>query len=92
MITATADGLYALLLTNDLGARVLGGPYRDIDLVLNDCFDEILGANVDRRSVFYAEVRNGVPTVLEFPDGAFPGDPGAAQWDDWDDAAFSRPG
>jgi len=66
------DGMYAMTIEPDLSTRVLGGPFDDIDYVLDACFDELMATDRDHDSVFYADVRGNSLSVRAFPQGAFP--------------------
>ncbi|MFN0130940.1 MAG: hypothetical protein ACKVW3_00155 [Phycisphaerales bacterium] len=58
MSIPTADGMYAMTLDPDLTTRVLGGPFNDIDDVLDACFDELMASDRGCDTVSYAEVRS----------------------------------
>jgi len=67
-----ADGIYAMTVESTGAARCLGGPFEDIDDVLDACFDEMMARDCSPSEVFYVERRDGMPMVRCFPDGAFP--------------------
>jgi len=66
--------MYALAIDSALNTRVLGGPFTDIDEVLDVCFEELMATDGPPGSVFYAEKSEGGVFVREFPRGAFPFD------------------
>jgi hypothetical protein len=67
-----ADGLYAMVVENVDGVRCLGGPFLDIDDVLDACFDEMMARDCGPEDVFYVERSGGKPRFHRFPKGAFP--------------------
>ncbi|TWT46209.1 hypothetical protein RAS1_26580 [Phycisphaerae bacterium RAS1] len=52
MSVPTTDGMYAMSLDPGLSARVIGGPFSDIDDVLDACFDELMATDRDHDTVF----------------------------------------
>lgn len=72
-MTTIADGLHAMSVDPALATRILGGPFDDIDDVLDCCFDELMASGRGVESVFYVKVREGEAAVQHFPRNAFPG-------------------
>lgn len=70
-----ADGLYPMTIEQDHSFRYLGGPFDNLDDVLDACFDDMLHRDRTQESYFYIECRHGQCTYLAFPFGAFPIDP-----------------
>ncbi|MBX3402552.1 MAG: hypothetical protein KF699_03970 [Phycisphaeraceae bacterium] len=70
----SADGLYAMAADAFDEVRCLGGPFADIDDVLDACFDEVMARGCGRDAVFYIERCGGRSVARAFPDGAFPAD------------------
>lgn len=67
-----ADGLYAMSVGASNDIRCLGGPFADIDDVLDACFDEMMARDCTPDAVFYIECATGRQWVRRFPQGAFP--------------------
>jgi hypothetical protein len=65
------DGLYAMTIDRCDLARCLGGPFTDIDDVLDACFDEMMARDCGPSAVFYIERLDGKQTARRFPQGAF---------------------
>ena len=68
------DGLYAMTIDPCDLARCLGGPFTDIDDVLDACFDEMMARDCGPSAVFYIERLDGKQIARRFPQGAFPTD------------------
>jgi hypothetical protein len=68
------DGLYAMIHDESGFARCLGGPYSDIDDVLDTCWDEVLGKDRAVSAVFYIRCVEGDVVKHEFLRGTFPND------------------
>ena len=67
-----SDGMYAMTMDALLGTRELGGPFHDIDDVLDACFEEMTVADRSADAMFYVEIAKGQVSVRTFPVGAFP--------------------
>lgn len=69
-----ADGLYAMAAGAFDEVRCLGGPFSDIDDVLDACFDEMMARGCGVDAVYYIESSGGKRVARAFPAGAFPTD------------------
>lgn len=64
--------LFAMARGEDGGVIQLGGPFEDIDDVLDCCWDHILGNDLSVDRTFLIETTSNGPVRREFPRGAFP--------------------
>lgn len=72
MIQQRRDGMYAMCIDDQLSTQVLGGPFTDIDDVLDACFDSMMAKDRDASTMFYVQVEGSNTVVRAFPRGAFP--------------------
>jgi hypothetical protein len=71
--------LYAALIDEDLRCEIVGGPFDDIDDVLDACWDSGAGTDLEFERFFVIEMGAGYPVVRTFPSGAFPTQEGLAE-------------
>jgi len=72
MSLTPTEGKFAIALESDLSTRILGGPFEDIDDLLDRCWDEVMASGRKVESLFFAERRQGDWFVQIFPPGVFP--------------------
>ena len=72
------DGMYAMSMDANLHVRELGGPFNDIDDVLDACFDDMMEMDSGADTMLFVEVVGGQVAVNSFPVGAFPTKPAIA--------------
>jgi hypothetical protein len=67
------DGMYGMSFHEGMEIE-LGGPFQDIDDLLDVCFNHLMATDLSIQSVFYIHVKNGLVEKRQFPVGAFPTD------------------
>jgi len=69
--------LYAARIHEDLRCEIIGGPFEDIDDVLDACWDRGAGNDLPVEQFFVIEAGGSHRVVRTFPQGTFPAEDAA---------------